>query len=143
MLLALERSLEMPVFQLLVNPALDPFMESQSFRDFEHGPFMTKARMSWYWQQYHQGGNRDHQRIWAPLRTSLNGLPPAHVMTAEYDVLRDEAENYAQVLRNSGIRSSVKRYPGMIHGFITLLPDHPTSVAAMKESAEVLHDTLG
>jgi acetyl esterase len=64
-------------------------------------------------------------------------------MTADYDVLRDEAENYAQVLRNSGIRSSVKRYPGMIHGFITLLPDHPTSVAAMKESAEVLHDTLG
>jgi acetyl esterase len=143
MLLARVRGAPMPQFQLLVNPALDPAMSCPSYREFSEGPFMTRARMAWYWQQYASGGEVESNPLWAPLAAVVAGLPPAHVITAELDVLRDEGEAYAAHLRAAGIDVTMERYPGMIHGFMTVLPDHDASLKALKSSAAALRQVFG
>ncbi len=142
MLLARERGMVLPQFQLLANPALDPDMSSQSYSDFENGPFMTKVRMAWYWRQYSPHQTIDNHWIWAPMKANLAGLPPTHVMTAEYDVLRDEGEAFVEHLNSAGVKATTERYKGMIHGFITILPDHPSSLLAMNASAKILAAVL-
>jgi len=134
---ARERGAAMPIVQLLANPALDPDMASASYREFHRGPFLTAARMAWYWRQY-AGARYADDSLRQPLLGDPAGYPPTHVMTAQYDVLRDEGEAYARWLCKNGIRATTARYPGMIHGFITVLPDHPASVKAMGDSAAVL-----
>lgn len=133
----------MPDFLLLANPALDPAMASHSYREFRDGPFMTAQRMSWYWRQYAGGRTPQDDPLWSPLTAEFGGLPPAHVMTAEYDVLRDEGEAFAARLRAAGIESTVERFPGMIHGFINVVPDHVQSVRAMDSSGEILRRAMG
>lgn len=136
-LLALERGARMPCLQLLINPALDPSRSAASYREFADGPFMTAARIAWYWKQY-AGNMEPTGPLWAPLTAEATGLPPAHVITAEYDVLRDEGEAYAAHLRAAGIEATVERYPGTIHGFLTLAPSHEASIAAMNSSVAAL-----
>jgi acetyl esterase len=135
-LLARKRGVQMPIFHLLTYPVVDPSMDKKSYHDFVNGPFMTAARMAWYWKQYGTGGQ--HEELWNPLSASAAGLPPAHVITAEFDVLRDEGEAYADHLRAAGIFATVERYPGMIHGFISVVANHPTSGAALASSAAIL-----
>lgn len=136
-LLARARDTRMPLLQLLTYPAIDPGLATRSYREFGNGPFMTKARMAWYWKQY--GGRTDHSGdLWIPLTAEAAGLPPAHVITAEYDVLRDEGEAYAAHLRAAGIEATVERYARMVHGFITIVPDHDASRAALRNSAAAL-----
>lgn len=135
--LARDRGAQAPLLQLLAYPVIDPAMASASYRQFAAGPFLTKARMAWFWKQYTPRLQPDGP-LWSPLTGSLAGLPPAHVMTAEFDVLRDEAEEYAAKLRAAGGRARVHRYKGMIHGFLTVAPDHRDTSAAFDESASVL-----
>lgn len=137
-LLARQRGTAMPALQLLVNPALDPSMASQSYVEFRDGPFMQRARMAWYWKQYAGAPGYKENPLWAPLAADLSGLPEAYVITAEYDVLRDEGEAYAERLRAAGVDAGAKRYGGMIHGFMTVLPDHETSLKAAQDSASTL-----
>ena len=77
-----------------------------------------------------------------PLSADAKGLPRAHVITAEYDVLRDEGEAYAAHLREAGIAATVERHPRMIHGFITIVPKHKESVAALESSAAHLRNVF-
>ena len=84
---------------------------------------LTRADMEWYWQLYlgEGGERRGHEPYASPLRaTDLSGLPPAHVITAEYDPLRDEGEAYAARLRQAGVSVTSTCYPGMIHGFVDM-----------------------
>ena len=136
-LLARERRAPMPLLQLLTYPVIDPRLATSSYRDFGGGPFMTRARMAWYWKQY-AGKPGDNIDLWNPLTVDAAGLPPTHVITAEYDVLRDEGEAYAAHLSAAGIRATVERHARMIHGFITIIPDHETSRTALRNSAAVL-----
>jgi acetyl esterase len=136
-LLARERGARMPCLQLLINPALDPSQSTASYREFSDGPFMTRARMAWFWKQY-AGNGEPGGPLWAPLTADATGLPPALVITAEYDVLRDEGEAYAALLRAAGVEATVERYPGMIHGFLTMVPSHEASIAAMNSSVAAL-----
>ncbi|HEX3316598.1 MAG TPA: alpha/beta hydrolase fold domain-containing protein, partial [Solirubrobacteraceae bacterium] len=89
--------------QLLVYPALDPTTSSPSFRELEDGYLLSAADMRWYWHQY-LGGCADpsHPDI-APAGADPAGLPPATVITAEYDPLRDEGEDYARRLEKAGV----------------------------------------
>jgi acetyl esterase len=136
-LVARSRHAPMPVFQLLTYPVIDPGLDMGSYRDYAHGPFMTKARMAWYWKQY--AGDAAHSgELWSPLSTPATGLPPAHVITAEYDVLRDEGEAYAAHLRKAGVAAAVERHAGMIHGFVSVVPTHPASIEALENSAVIL-----
>lgn len=136
-LLARDRKATAPVLQLLTYPVIDPVLTSDSYRQFGNGPFLTYARMAWYWKQY-AGGMRHDGQLWSPMTGSLKGLPPAHVITAEFDVLRDEAETYAAQLRTAGVNATMRRYAGMIHGFVSVVPNHRETSAALDDSAEVL-----
>lgn len=137
-LLARTRGAVMPLLQLLTYPVIDPSLSTRSYHEFADGPFLTKARMSWFWKQYAGAVTGHGGELFAPLTASAAGLPPAHVITAEYDVLRDEGEAYAAQLRAAGIEATVERYAHMIHGFVSILPNHEASKAALRSSAAAL-----
>lgn len=126
----------MPGFQLQTYPALDPTLSSQSYRKYADGPFMTRARMAWYWDQYL--GQADHADPLLDFLGDLSGFPPAFVQLAELDVLCDEGEAYASRLRAFNIPASVRLHRGMIHGFIAIAPHHLQSTIALEEGAAAL-----
>jgi acetyl esterase len=136
MLLLRLNSEPLPVFQLLTYPALDPALSSASYRDYADGPFMTRARMDWYWDQYL--GDADRADPLLDYLADLSGFPPALVQIAELDVLRDEASAYAERLRALGVDAEVSLHRGMIHGFIAIAPHHPQSTIALQEGCEAL-----
>ncbi len=140
-LLARERGVTMPLLQLLTYPVIDPALDTTSYRELANGPFLTKARMAWYWAQY-AGGASPTGGLWSPLTTDPIGLPPALVITAEYDVLRDEGEAWAAKLRNAEIAAPVERYDGMIHGFVSVVPGHDATKSALEKSAAALRDAF-
>jgi acetyl esterase len=133
-----ERGEPLPGFQLLTYPALDPKLASASYRRFAEGPFLTKARMAWYWEQFlGSQGQLDDLRA-SPLEADLTGFPPSFIQVAECDVLRDDGLAYAERLRESGVDARVREHAGMIHGFIAVAPAHRESRLAMEEAAEAL-----
>jgi acetyl esterase len=136
-LCARARKLPMPRLQLLTYPVIDPVLTSASYRQFAAGPFLTRTRMAWFWKHY-AGAGQPAGPLWSPLSGAVLGLPPAFVITAEYDVLRDEAETYAARLRAAGIAVEMQRYAGMIHGFLAVAPEHAQSRQALQESAVAL-----
>ena len=75
--------------------------------------------------------------------TNLANLPPAYIVTEDYDPHRDEAENYATMLRAAGVKASVTRFSGVVHGFLSFSLDLPASRAAMAETARQLAGALG
>jgi acetyl esterase len=104
--------------QVLIYPITDAAMASRSFADYGTGLYLTAADMRWYWRSYlgTRLGALDGE--FSPLHArKLTGLPPALVITAEYDPLRDEGEAYAERLRAAGVVVSMRRFEGMIHGF--------------------------
>src|SRR5213078_1916119 len=143
-LMARDRGGPKLAFQLLVYPATDTDFETRSYRENSEGYFLTRADMVWFWNHYAPRDEDRRNPYAAPLRAaSLRGLPPALVITAEFDPLRDEGEAYGARLRDAGNQVLVKRYPGMIHGFFgmgTLLTQART---ATKEAAGALRAAFG
>jgi len=78
--------------------------------------------------------------VFAP---SLEGLPPAYVVTAGYDPLWDEGDAYARRLKQAGVETTMRHYPGQIHGFFTLGAQLPTADQAVTETAEYVRSALG
>jgi acetyl esterase len=106
-------------FQLLIYPAVDPDMDFPSARDNAEGYALTTAAMRWFWDQYVPDRALRGDPFASPLRApSLQGLPPAIVVTVEYDPLRDEGERYADRLEQAGVTVVRHSYPGTIHGFL-------------------------
>lgn len=105
--------------QLLLYPALSREMATTSYREFAEGHFLTRNAMVFCWQQY-LAQRRDPGA--EPLHAAtLRGLPPATILSCEYDPLRDEAEQYAQRLREAGVPVRCERLPGMVHACIHML----------------------
>ncbi|MEV0977282.1 alpha/beta hydrolase [Streptomyces sp. NPDC049915] len=116
-----DRGLPLPVSQVLVYPAVDDRFSTPSWTRFADAPLLTAADARWLWGQYigpnRQGGVDQYA---APMKAaSLRGLPPALVLTAEVDPLRDDAEAYAERLRHDGVPTTAIRHPGVFHGFFT------------------------
>ncbi|MGX5820618.1 alpha/beta hydrolase [Chitinophaga lutea] len=111
--------------QLLLWPVTNAGFDTESYQQFAVDRFLTKNMMVWFWNQY-LGGNKDlNNHLISPLRSStgqLNGLPPAVVMTAENDVLRDEGEQYARKLDEAGVPTTAVRVLGQIHDWGLLNP---------------------
>jgi acetyl esterase len=129
-------------FQLLVYPITDAAMDTASYRDKADGYYLTAAGMRWYWEHY-LGGADGASPDASPLRAAFFGdLPPALVITAEHDPLRDEGEAYAARLRAAGVPAAVSRYPGMVHGFFRWRAVTPTADAAMQQAAAALRGAL-
>jgi acetyl esterase len=107
--------------QVLIYPATNYGFDTQSYRDNTEGPALTAAQMRWFWAQYVQDKARADDPDCSPLRApELAGLPPTLVLSAEYDPLRDEAEAYARRLEQAGVPVALRRYDGLIHGFIRM-----------------------
>ncbi len=106
-----------PVFQLLLYPATDGAGEYRSRELFSDGFFLTEAQMAWFSAQYIGDADPLDTRLSILRAEDLTGLPPALVITAGFDPLRDEGEAYAAALREAGNRVALRRFPGLIHGF--------------------------
>ncbi|WP_320784954.1 alpha/beta hydrolase [Streptomyces sp. CRN 30] len=133
--------------QVLVCPVTDAAMDTPSHRRFADGYFLSRAAMRDYWQRYAPDPlTRAHGTV-SPLRAPahrLAGLPPALVLTAEADVLRDEGEAYAARLREADVPVVSIRYHGTIHGFVLFDPlrDTEASRAARIQVTDTLHTNL-
>ena len=107
-------------FQLLVYPVTDCTLSTASIDENAEGYFLTKAGMEWFVGHYVGEGDPKDPAV-SPLHAdTLAGLPPALVITAEFDPLRDEGEAYAAKLRDAGVPVEQVRYDGQIHGFFGL-----------------------
>jgi acetyl esterase len=130
--------------QLLVYPATDASLDHPSFQENADGYFLTRDMMVWFWNHYLRGpGDRANPYCSPLLADDLRGLPPATVITAEFDPLRDEGERYAARLRDAGGRVEVTRYDGMIHGFFGMDAVFSQSGQAIAQSARVLRAAFG
>jgi acetyl esterase len=105
-------------FQVLVYPITNHSFDTPSYRAYGDGYFLTTKAMVWLWNQYLEEVADGNSTLASPLRaTTLAGLPPAIVITAEFDPLRDEADAYAARLRADGVTVQLVRYDSQIHGF--------------------------
>lgn len=128
-----------PARQLLVYPVIDSACDSDSYREFSEGYGLTAETMRWFWRQYlpDEASSRDGRASPAHAE-ELSGLPPAIVLTAEYDVLRDEGERYAERLRAAGVEVVSRRVNGAIHGFFHLAGAFSQGAEAIDEVADLL-----
>jgi acetyl esterase len=109
------------IHQLLTYPVTDMAYKSESYVSNGDGYFLTKEMMAWFGLQYMPEGQDPEDPLLSPLYAeSLSGLPPATVITAEYDPLRDEGEAYAKRLLEAGVPTKLVRYEGVIHGFFSM-----------------------
>ncbi len=127
--------------QVLVYPVTDARMDTASYRVFADGPVLTAPLMAWFWSHYIGDEEQRGDPSASPLRArSLAGLPPAFVLTAQNDPLRDEGEAYAAALAASGVPVQRKRYEGQIHGFLTMVGLFDGGSEALRDIAAFLHD---
>jgi acetyl esterase len=142
-LVARERGGPKIAFQLLAVPAVELSSRASSHREFAQGYGLTAADMAWYGSHYVNGPADADNPLASVLRADLRGLPPAFVITAECDPLRDDGEEYAKRLRELGIAASFKRYPGMFHGFLGFTGQLPEALQAFDDAGAALRSALG
>jgi acetyl esterase len=129
-------------FQLLIYPVTDHGYETASYRDNAEGYLLTRGDMVWFWNHY-LGGQDGSEPYASPLRAKdLRGLPPALVITAGFDPLRDEGEAYAKRMKEAGVPVTLSRYDGMIHGFFGMGAQLDKANAAVDEAAAALRAAL-
>jgi acetyl esterase len=132
------------VLQHLVYPVLDSGMGTGSYLDNDEGYSLTAEAMRWYWDVYVPNADDRKNPYASPTHAAdLSGLPPAYIQTAEYDPLRDEGEAYAASLEAAGIPIVVKRYDGLIHGFMSNHNEFDAAKLALIESATQLRAMFG
>jgi acetyl esterase/lipase len=122
-LMCRERGARVPVGQVLIYPVIEPFFDTESYRKYSTGYVNTRDAMQYFWQQYLDDKLPTPDYLVAPARAeSHEGLPPAVVVTAAFDVLHSEGVAYAQRLRSANVPVVHRDYPGLFHGFLTIMP---------------------
>ena len=143
-LMARDRKGPALAFQVLVYPVTDCDFDRPSYRENAEGYILTSESMRFYWDQYAPGAEDRVNPYASPMRAaSLAGLPPALVITAEYDPLRDEGEAYARALGAAGVPVAHTRYPGMIHAFFRFTNVLDAARAAVAEVVAALQKAWG
>ena len=133
------------VYQLLIYPATDYYLPgTPSIQENGDGYMLTRDDMIWFLGHY-LSSEADIQHPYAfPLQAKdLSGLPPAMVITAEFDPLRDEGEMYAAKLEQAGVAVTTKRYHGTIHGFFSMAAVIDQGKKALAEAAAGLRSAFG
>ena len=126
-------------YQLLIYPVTNHDYSTPSYQENAEGYLLTKNSMVWFWNHYLQSAEDGRNPYASPLQAKdLSGLPPALVITAEYDPLRDEGEAYANRLRQAGVATETKRHDGMIHGFFQMAGVMDQGKQAIEEAAQGL-----
>jgi acetyl esterase len=130
-------------FQLLVYPMTSLDFETPSYVDNADGYLLTRDSMKWYWDQYLGASDDPNHPYAVPSRAgSFKNLPPALVITAEFDPLRDEGEAYAKSLEADGVPTTHSRYDGMIHGFFGMSGAVDKAGQAVSEAAAAMKKTF-
>jgi acetyl esterase len=108
-----------PALQILIYPVCDYSVKRPSYTTFATGFFLTREEMDWFRDNYFTSTDQHSDPRASPiLAADLAGLPPAHIVTAGFDPLRDEGEAYAERLREAGVEVTLRREPDLVHGFI-------------------------
>jgi acetyl esterase len=133
--------------QVLFCPVTDATFGTESYHQFATGYYLRRDAMQWYWDQYTTDPGQRAEPTASPLRASLQqlaGLPPALVVTAEADVLRDEGEAYADRLRDAGVPVTADRFHAIIHDFVMLdaLADTNAARGAITSATDTLRTGL-
>jgi acetyl esterase len=130
-------------YQVLVYPVTDADFDTSTYAEPEYQLVLSRESMIWFWDHYVPDGSRRTEPGASPLRAaSLAGLPPAIVLTAEYDPLRDEGEAYAARLSADGVPVASRRFAGQMHGFLALVNILPGSADAISYVAAELRAAL-
>lgn len=143
-LLSRERGNPALIHQLLVYPNTDAAADTESMREVTDPHFFNVNAIKWYWGMYLGSPEDADNPLASPLRAAdLSGLPPATVITAELDPLRDESELYAKRLAEAGVPAEIIRYDGMMHGFFTMVGILDTAREAVATAASRLASAFG
>lgn len=124
--------------QVLIYPVLDATMASESYQRFATDHGLTADVMSWFWELYAGAGpnsSRQNPLASPAAADDLSGLPPTHMLLAEYDVLRDEGQAFAERLIAADVPTTVKQYEGMLHGFVHFAALFDEAAVATQELA--------
>lgn len=146
-LLAKQRSGRRIKGQLLFYPVTNADFETESYKQFANGPWLTLPAMQWFWDQYLPDRSKRTEPNASPLLAPLDqlaGLPRTLIITAENDVLRDEGEAYGRTLLKAGVETVVTRYNGAIHDFVMLnaIATAAPVRAAIMQAVDFLKDVL-
>ena len=142
-LLARDRGGPHVAFQLLVYPVVDHLASYPSIKENGEGYLLTAEAIAWFSRHYMGPDVDDRDPTMSPIYThDLAGLPPALVITAEFDPLRDEGEAYGLRLRQAGAVVESTRYDGMIHGFFAMNKITPRADEAVAEAVGALRRAL-
>jgi len=146
-LLAKQRGDVTFVHHSMYYPVTDAGQDTDSYREFADGPFLTAKGMAWFWDCYAPDEARRSEITASPLRAGIDelaGLPEAFLIVDENDVLRDEGEAYARRLTEAGVRTTSVRYNGIIHDFMMLNPLRQTAATtgAVEQAIQVLRKAL-
>lgn len=128
--------------QLLIYPITNHDFDTPSYLEFADGYGLTRDAMRWFWKQYLANAEDGEHPYASPLRADVSKLPSAHFILAEYDVLRDDGAAYAQRLKEAGVPTAVRRYHGMIHGFVHFAGVLDAGKQATDDAALVLREAL-
>ena len=145
-LMAKDRGAPVITFQVLFCPITNAAFDTASYDEFADGYFLTRTMMQWFWASYTDP--RERLQVYAsPLQARterLQEVPPALILTAEMDVVRDEGESYARALDRAGVDVTAIRYNGMIHDFALLnaLSDVPSARSALLHASTQLKRRL-
>lgn len=132
-----------PACQVLIYPAVDFSLQTDSHRELADGHVIPRDRVVWYMEQYLRGEADKLDVRASPLRAPrLAGQPPTLIVTAGFDPLRDEGHAYAEKLREAGVDVVYREYPGQIHAFVSLTRAIPQGMACTLEIAEYLRRRL-
>jgi acetyl esterase/lipase len=135
------------VHQSMYYPVTDAAQDTDSYREFANGPFLTARGMAWFWDAYLPDYSKRAEITASPLRATteeLAGLPETFLVVDENDVLRDEGEAYARKLTEAGVRTTSVRVNGILHDFMMLnqLRETAASTAAVEQAIHVLRKAL-
>ncbi len=123
--------------QVLLYPATDCAFDTDSYAENANGPMLTRRDMEWFWDLYLRSPVDAYNPFASPLRASdLSDLPPATVVTAGFDPLRDDGVAYAERLTDAGVAVDHRHYPTMCHGFLSLADSVDAADAAFDDVAE-------
>jgi acetyl esterase len=147
-LLAKQRGDVTFVHQSMYYPVTDAAQDTDSYREFAQGPFLTAESMAWFWDAYLPDQSTRAEITASPLQASidqLTGLPEAFLIVDENDVLRDEGEAYGRRLTEAGVRTTCVRYNGILHDFMMLNPlrQAAATTGAIEQAIHVLRKALG
>ncbi len=127
------------VFQLMIYPVTNFLAETASLKENSEGHGLSRDDIAWFNNHYLNSNDDKLNPLASPMLTrDLSGLPPALIITAEYDPLRDEGEEYGRLLKQAGVPVTVSRYDGMIHGFFGMAYIFDKAKEAFAEASQAL-----